>query len=910
MKFIIAFFLSLLATICFAQDIAKEEIGNTEYLSDEIVDQKLENQRLKRQQELLALPELFATGKTHTYEGEFLEAIEFPLGGFGGGHLIMDGTGKLKHWKIFNNNNLAFIPNSFFAVRAQSSGSKPVTKVLQTNNVGTFQAIDELTFQGEFPFAWLQFSDTELPINVALEAFNPLIPTDLKNSAIPCAIFNLKAHNPTNKEIEVSFLCAQQNAVGYYPINFHGGKNSSREFFNNDIEYKNLNIVNNNEYEGYGGNSNQVLHCKKSSMVHLFSLKPDSVNGYGDMAIGTIGETCEATAAWRDINKLHHAFSSNGYLEDIEKSKPTSQGETINSALTKTFILAPNESRTITFFLCWHFPNGERGSYSKNSWGRGQWGGNGNMYTNWWNNALEVAKYLQDNYEELDGNTRLYHKSFYKSNYPHWLKDRISSQTSILKTNTMFWDKQGYIGGWEGISPVGGACSGNCTHVWHYPQAYARLFPEMGRTMRDQSFRFMKDDGMIPYRHPNGHEAFDGQCGEILQSYREHLMSSDSKWLNSNYKKITKAMDFVINTWDMNEDGILEGPKHNTLDSRLGGNSSWHGSLYAAALKAVEKMSNLQNNPTKASRYNTLAQKALESHMNTLWNGEYFIQIPDSIPHADFLTGCATDQLLGQWWANQMQLGKLYPDDIIHKTMQSVFKYNFKANFYGIKQTPREFTKPNEAGLLMITWPYGGRPKPHTSYADEVMSGFEYAAAAAMIQSDNLEEGLTVLKAISDRYSGKLKVDYKGAWGNWGYSGNPFGDDECGKFYSRAMSSWSVLLALQGFIYDGPQKRIGFNPVWQPENHISFFTTANGWGNFIQKRDTEKQFITLELNYGKLNIDSFEVYVEKGKKVNSVQALLNKNPIHCNFSQENYKITVSKLNTQLTKNQKFKLIIH
>lgn len=890
-RFVVAGIIYLLATHVFSQEVAKEEIGNTKYLSDEVIDPQLEEQRLERQNELLSAPELLMPGKRHTYSGEHLEAIEFPIGAFGGGHVILDGTGNLKHWKIFNNGELSFIPNSFFAVKVKNGNNKPVSRVLQTNSVGPFEAMTDLEFQGEYPFAWLKFVDEELPVEISMEAYNPFIPMDLKNSAIPCAIFKLTAHNPTDKKVDVSFLYSQQNAVGYRTINLHGGKNSSREFFKNDTEFIDLNVVKGNSFEGYGQNVNEVYKGKGHTYVHLSSFKKDTLSGQGDMVIGTIGETAEATADWENLNKLHNVFT-HSQLTKVKKTEPSKDAETRSAALAKSFTLKAGESRTVTFYLAWHFPYGDRGSYAKNTWGRGKWGGYGNKYANWWNNAIDVSEYLQDNYKKLEAQTKLYHASFYKTNFPYWLKDRITAQTSIMKTNTMFWDKNGYIGGWEGISPIDGACSGNCTHVWHYAQSNARLFPEMGRKMREQSFSFMKDDGLIPYRHPNGHEAFDGQCGEVLQAYREHLLSTDFTWLNANYPLVEKAMNFIIKTWDADRDGVLEGAKHNTLDSQLGGNSAWHGSLYAAALEATTQMALLQNRKEYANELDSIRKKAIDSHLKSLWNGEYFIQIADSVPRADFLTGCATDQLLGQWWANQLSLGKLYPVEIERTTLASVFKYNFKANFIGLKQNPREFVKTDEAGMLMITWPKGGRPHPHTSYADEVMSGFEYAAAATMIGSGLLTEGLTIAKAVSDRYTGELKVGYDGAWGNFGYSGNPFGDDECGKFYSRAMSNWSILLALQGFSYDGPHKMIGFNPVWQPNNHVSFFTASEAWGNYIQKREARCQVSLLKIDYGTLELEKFTVGI-KSENVSKVLLTVNEQTLEVTSKVAEGRISVT-----------------
>ncbi|MCG8318563.1 MAG: hypothetical protein MI921_03605, partial [Cytophagales bacterium] len=184
------FFVFLLhVTLSFGQEVAKEEVGNTEYLSEQIVDKKLEEYRLKRQKELLASSSLMERGETHTYSGEYLEAIEFPVGAFGGGHILLDGKGQLKHWKIFNNHDLAFIPHSFFAARVKPNSRKPVVRALQTNSVEAFPAMEKLTFQGEYPFANIRFSDSEFPVDISMEVFNPFIPMQLKNSSIPCAIF-------------------------------------------------------------------------------------------------------------------------------------------------------------------------------------------------------------------------------------------------------------------------------------------------------------------------------------------------------------------------------------------------------------------------------------------------------------------------------------------------------------------------------------------------------------------------------------------------------------------------------------------------------------------------------------------------------------------------------------------------
>jgi hypothetical protein len=63
-----------------------------------------------------------------------------------------------------------------------------------------------------------------------------------------------------------------------------------------------------------------------------------------------------------------------------------------------------------------------------------------------------------------------------------------------------------------------------------------------------------------------------------------------------------------------------------------------------------------------------------------------------------------------------------------------------------------------------------------------------------------------------------------------------------------------MLLACQGQIYDGPKGVIGFEPVWRPDDHVSFFTAAEGWGVFAQRRSGDRQREKIELKWGKLRL--------------------------------------------------------
>ena len=766
-----------------------------------------EEVRKKELAELLTDERLFARGEARVYKEETLGAIRLPVGGIGAGSIQMDGKATRPVWQIFNNMTQTGLPDSFFAIRIQ--GDKPILKALQTEAAGAFAAMKSLTFRGEYPFGWYDFDDPDLPVKVSLETFNPLIPLDTKDSAIPCAIYNITVKNPTDKPIKAAVVAEQRNAVG-------------------TEDHK-----------------NRVRRTERATILDMTGVK------LGSMALAVLGT-----------------------------------GEEADGALTSTLKLEPGASRTVTFILAWHFPVGRHGG--------GAWGGEGNMYENWWPNAGAVADDVAARLDELTKLTRLYHDTLYETNLPRWLLDRLSSQLVVIRCQTTFWTKAGYFGGWEGCSPGSGCCNGNCNHVWQYAQSHARLFPEIGRIMREQALHYEAPNGAIPHRQPASHPAFDGQCGDIIGAYREHLLSPDGTWLAAHWPKIKLAMDFLIAANDKDEDGVLAGPQWNTLDCNTGGNTSWLGTLYLGALAASEKMAVLQGDAEAAARYRKIRASGSKRQDETLFNGDYYIQVPDAQPHRDYHDGCHIDQLLGQWWAHQLDLGWLYPPDHCARAMAALFQHNFRTNFRGVRQAPRKFVADADAGLQMICWPKQNRPPNHTIYADEVMTGFEYSAAAMMLYAGQMKEGFAVVRSVADRYDGRARTGLSGGGtSSWGHSGNPFGDDECGKFYARPMSIWSLLLACQGFVYDGPAGLIGFRPIWKPEDHASFWSGAEGWGLFTQKREVSRQTERIEVRHGKLQVKSLVFELPKDAKPSKLAVTLGGKPLDAMHELNAERLTIT-----------------
>ena len=806
---------------------------------------------------------LMGRGKPTVYADKNLTAIQFPVGGIGTGCVQFDGTAKPRYWQIFNNMTHDALPNTFFAIRTEQD-KKTYVRALQTSAIKGIKSVKAVKAQSDFPFLKFMF-ETDLPIQVTMGVGNPFIPTDLKNSGIPAIFYEFQLHNPSDKPLKVALLASQQNAVGFSKIKKISDGKSFAERFKKSIHRK---PVVGNKSVMYGANYNKVVPEYGSQTLYMEADYPKNDAHFGQMALFALpvkGGQINATARWKSIASLVKQFKKTGGLKSVPRTSKSKKGTTYSGATTVQFTLKPAERKTIHMVLAWYFPNGKNGGHLDrwDSWGKGKWEGKGNYYAHHWSGIRDLTKYLYENHQKLIEKTKLFTQTFNQTNFPYWLNERLINQLATLKSRTIFHDKNNYVGLWEGNGAGDGSCAGNCNHVWHYAQVHARLFPSLGRRIREQSFDLIKENGALPYRQPRGDFAFDGQLGEILSAYREHLLSDSNRWLVSKYSAIKKALNYVIKKYDSDKDGWLNSaPKHTTYDASMSGNPSFLTSLYLAALRAGVEMARITGDVKQTKEWQKIAQESAKIQSKRLFNGDYFIQIPGGHHATDYDTGCQSDQLLGQWWADQIGLGNLYPPYQIRRANQSILKYNFKAHLKNHHQGGRFFALPSESGFIGTTWPRGNRPPYASGYSDEIWTTYEYTIGAALLRQRLVRDALTILRAGFDRYNGELKITYpsKNGWGNFGFSGNPFGDDECGQFYGRALSNWSVLLAAQGFQYDGPKKMLGFNPNWQPDNHRSFFSTAKGWGVFTQKMDDQKQYNKISLSYGALALKQLQLH--------------------------------------------------
>ena len=821
------------------------------------------------------------TQRTRTYTGLALNEIAFPLGGIGTGTVSLGGRGELRDWEIFNRPAKGrSLPFTFFALWCQPQGGPTVARILERQllppfigdrglgpwGVSGLPRLAEATFGGTYPVAELTFHDQRLPLQVELEAYTPFVPFDDRTSGMPVAVFVWRLTNPLDVAVDATLVYSQLNAIGYDGIELlRRGRRSP----------------------AFGGNLNQWTDEAETGPRGIRMSRPgfnDYHPGAGTLAIATpwrdvtFSEHWERSGWFDDLQNFWDDFRDDGRLPDASDPTPTPSGETDVGSLGLRVTLQPGASAELPLVLAWHLPN------LVNYWGPLELADGesviGKRMTNWyatqWPDAWAVARDVCLNLDEQRGLTHQFRDEFRASTLPEEVIDAASSQMSIIRTTTGLRTEDGRFHGFEGCDDNAGCCPMNCTHVWNYEQALAFLFPRLERTMRltdygintladgEQKFRTILplDTGLTWNYVP----AADGQMGTIMKLYREWQISGDDQFLRQTWPAAKRSLEYAWRLWDPDRDGVMEGEQHNTYDVEFYGPNTMCGALYLGALRAAEEIARHVGDPD-ADEYRRIYESGRERVDRELFNGEFYIQQvrmpePGEIqkgkypqrhppgvregepePRYQYGPGCLSDQLLGQWFAHVVGLGYLLSDEHVRAAARAIFRHNFRPSVAEHESCQRAYAVNDESVLLQCTWPRGGRPRYPFPYADEGWTGAEYAVAGLLMYESEVESGLQIVRGVRSRHDGVKR--------------NPWDEFECGHHYARALSSWALLLALQGYQYSAPEARLRFAPKVAPDTFRSFFTAGEAWGRVeIFARDAatlsvfggELQLRTLQIN--------------------------------------------------------------
>lgn len=817
------------------------------------------------------------TQKGTSYAGPNLLQIAMPMGGLGAGGVCLNGHGGLQDFSLRHQPSFTALPDGHIPTEAAFAllhlpdlgvtrlleGPLPPEKIydqgLQAQGYRKgghegFPRFRKSVFHGQFPFGRVVLSDPKIPLEVELTAFNPFIPRDDKNSGIPCMILEYQFRNASRKPLRMEF--------SYHLSHLAPGLGLGQRHSRNEvIPHRGVHFFNTEDSRSAVFGSACLMTLNGRPAIKGMWLR----GGWFDAL----------SAIWREVSTGKFTANSGSNGVDLE-------GRNGGSLLFRT-TLRPGETAVYPLVIAWHFPNAHFTAGSKDLHGRD--GGETlwqPYYAGLWRNAREVAQYVRSHYASLRRRTAAFADALFSSTLPPEILGAISAGLAILKSPTILRQRNGNVWGWEGCFTHSGCCSGTCTHVWNYAQALPHLYPALERTLREQELvRSMNGEGRVAFRAtlPDGpadfefHPAADGQLGGPLKLFRDWQISGDTEWLRGMYPLARCSLEYCIRTWDPDRRGALFEPHHNTYDIEFWGPDGMCTSIYLGALSAMSAMADHLGEKEDAHAYGQLAERSARYMDEKLFNGEYYqqnvqykdlrdqsfrreIENPDRQssevvkllkkegPKYQYGSGCLSDGIIGGWMAALYGVPTPLDRGNIRSTLRAIHRHNFRRDLseHACCQRPG-YALGAEGGLLICSWPRGGKPTLPFVYSDEVWTGIEYQVASHLILEGYVKEGLEIVGAARRRYDGHVR--------------NPWNEYECGSYYARAMAGYALLRAYSGFRYSAVTKELWFAPKSQP--FTTFFSTAFGHGTIrLRKKDLEISLLegslevkTLHLSQGK-----------------------------------------------------------
>lgn len=795
------------------------------------------------------------------FRGKQLATIAFPLGGVGAGSVSLGGRGQLRDWEIFNRpdkgNALTY---AFPCIWAQAGKGKPVARVLESRLLPPYEGSSGLgsqnapgltrlakaSFTGEFPLARIDFEDARLPVKVSLEAFTPFIPHDPDESGLPVAVLRYKVTNPGATEARVSIAWSIDNPV--IPPAAARGKGAKDGRMNVFREAGNL----------------QGLVMSNADLAETDPYQGSFVLGLMGAGDGKVSwlRGWNRGRWWNSPMLFWDDFAADGSLG------PEPDVRNTVGALCLERTLAPRASADFTFVLAWRFPNR---TPEQCGWSAPKGDEKtiiGNAYAQRFASAWEAAEYLSTHLPALEKKTRAFAAAMRDSALPAAVKDAATANLSTLVSTTCFRTADGEFHGFEGVNDKSGCCFGNCTHVWNYETTTAHLFPSLARSLRKAAFGYTLDDaGAIHFRQllpdgkaRSGFAATDGQMGQILHAYLDWRLCGDTEWLRGLWPRLKKALEFswIAGGWDADKDGVMEGVQHNTYDVEFYGPNPECGIYYLGALRAAEEMAKAVGDGASAAEYRRLFESGRAWIDANLFNGEYYIQkirgfkkeqIAAALrsdmgsenteqPEYQLGEGCLVDQLMGQYLADVAGLGPLLNGRNIRKALESIQRYNYRQTLEEHDSVQRIYAVNDEPAVLICDYGKAPRPRIPFPYYAEAWTGLEYMVGAQMMYAGMVKEGVRVFENVRLRHDGERR--------------NPWDEPECGHHYARAMSAWSGVVALSGFLYHGVEGSVRVTPRLPGAAVKCFWSTGTGWGMYERVRTGKGVKLSIQVMHGTL----------------------------------------------------------
>jgi len=710
------------------------------------------------------------------YSGSQPAMDGMPLGGVGTGCLDVETNGLLGYSSIFN----SLVPRQgpynvpFLGVAIDGR-----TWVLSTCGMPGVEPASEIAYWGHYPIADLQY-DLDAPARVALRAWSPFIPGDVRNSNIPGAIFEVRTSNLTKQEKRVtlafSFPGFQRYEVGCAGIGRQLTKSAADD----------------------------------ASGVPSFS---------GIKA--TAGEPAYAVAALDEINVRTGAelgWDASHWADIAKRLPPYAEPADHDNSATSVavdFTLGPQESRVVRFVLVWYFPNwqGNGDAYA---------GGNTfrHMYARRFDSVESVVTRLAKDHGVLLGRILAWQQVIYEDErLSGWLRDTLINSLHLITETAQWAQAQPPIGDW--CRPEDGLFGMNecprscpqiecipCTFYGNLPIVY--FFPELALSTLRAYKAYQFDNGRPAWVFGSKSEmasptqgyqfVLNGSCYAEIFNKLWLVKGKDKALLEEFYESLKKATIFTMTLRpDYGLKQIISMPEGNAgqewfESTQFYGMCAHVGGVHLAHLRmAIEWAERIGDDvfALQCKEWLEGGSQALEEH---LWADTHYLLYnePETGHRSNVVMGY---QLDGEWISRFHGFDGVFADDRVLTTLDTLERIN--AN-----------PKLSPHGALVFASPDGG-----------LATGYPagYWTDRGIHLPSVLMLGMTYLYAGQDEFGIELcrrtmenMVCRQRAGWDWGILYDAIsGIREYGNDYYQDLVIWSLPAAIDKTDLAGPCKNDG-----------------------------------------------------------------------------------------------------
>lgn len=734
-----------------------------------------------------------------------LQTAGVPLGGIGAGCCELGRDGRFRNITINNNRTadtrIDVAGGAFLGVRAARRG-KVAIRLLQTESalpfneagiVAPYTASQRLAWRGVYPCSHYKLDDPNYPLELTWTALTPVIPFDHEASTLPLIFLSFYVHNPADVSYDVSLVFNWENLCGCTRNQFPDRRGPIRPVLVNLDQDRR-------------GDQQQDPERRLIAGLEFGFRDGFRTNAEGNycLLVGQQRDVLVSMMGWNERDPRELEVFWNQFHDSGRLGNKVSRSETSHSgALCATFDLGPQQSRNIVYVLAWYCPR-----YVVNGLDQG------NGYANAFRNAVAVASqgltYHQYYFKAVED----WHRRIMSSTLPQWFSKMLINNNYVLSTNTLYTKGNDFAMFETPAEPRTSTLDrrlfSSLGSLLLFPNFEEGELASLARPkdpeMPGRIYRNLGVECMHQPTHGNDEQRLlDTNVAFVLMAYRNYMMTGKRFILDHVFSRVRDAMAFVLEH-DIDGDGLPEQRGLSMTRDRWAvyGVNSYTSSLWIAAMRAYARLARRLNEKDEALIYEELLPRALESFDRKLWyeeGGYYRLYSADGIEDVPQTENNACDvaQLAGQWYADFLCLGQLFPPDKVKRALAAICKLNDQKNGIALGVMPDGSKCANPDGVAV------------DPEADRAWPAFDIAVySSLMIAHGYPDRGLFAVQKNCKNMHGRRGRVFNQAL-MWDLEAN----NACGWGQDRHMASpsvWHVLYALEGFHLNVPDGVLWLRP--------------------------------------------------------------------------------------------------